>query len=47
MARCTHTWEWLGETRESLWEWCEECGAIRRTRDGVKVFLTKRQQRSK
>lgn len=32
-----HTWGWLGETRESQWEWCEKCGAIRRTRDsGVK-----------
>lgn len=40
---CKHTFEHLGETRESVWEWCELCGAIRRTRDtGVKVFLIKK-----
>jgi len=39
-AKHKHIWDWLGETRESTYEWCQFCGAVRRTRDtGTRVFL--------
>lgn len=37
--RCSHTWTWIGETTQSTNEWCESCGAWKRTADDGKVTI--------
>jgi hypothetical protein len=34
-------WEFLGETSESLYYWCEICGSIKQSRASIRIFRPK------